>query len=100
MPATVAPLADETHAACWRPLYPFASHWLSLGGPRMHYLDEGDGDPAQPVLLFVHGNPTWSFHWRRLILQLRNGYRCVAPDHLGCGLSDLQPRPLRLSDHI
>jgi cis-3-alkyl-4-acyloxetan-2-one decarboxylase len=66
----------------------------------MHYLDEEDGDPTQPVLLFVHGNPTWSFHWRRLILQLRNGYRCVAPDHLGCGLSDLQPRPLRLSDHI
>ncbi len=66
----------------------------------MHYLDEGDGDPAAPTLLFVHGNPTWSFHWRRLILALRMGCRCVAPDHLGCGLSDLQPRPLRLADHI
>lgn len=100
MPTAAAPPADQTLAASWRSLYPFASHWLPLGGQRIHYLDEGDGDPAQAVLLFVHGNPTWSFHWRRLILQLRNGYRCVAPDHLGCGLSDLQPRRLRLSDHI
>jgi haloalkane dehalogenase len=87
-------------AAGWRALYPFASHGMEVDGRRLHYLDEGDGDPSQPTLLFVHGNPTWSFHWRRLILLLRNGYRCVAPDHLGCGLSDLQPRRLRLSDHI
>ncbi len=98
---------SETHAfqtsnavADWRSLYPFASHELDVDGRRMHYLDEGDGDPSQPTLLLVHGNPTWSFHWRRLVLLLRNGYRCVAPDHLGCGLSDLQPRPLRLADHI
>jgi pimeloyl-ACP methyl ester carboxylesterase len=84
----------------WRALYPFESHWLDVAGRRLHYLDEGDGDAAQRTLLFVHGNPTWSFHWRRLILAQRNGYRCVAPDHLGCGLSDLQPRPLRLADHI
>ncbi len=66
----------------------------------MHYVDECEGDPAKPILLFVHGNPTWSFHWRRLIGALRNRYRCIAIDHLGCGLSDLQPRPLRLADHI
>jgi len=65
----------------------------------LHYLDEGARD-ARRTLLFVHGNPTWSFHWRRLVLRLRGEYRCVAPDHLGCGLSDLQPRPLALSDHI
>lgn len=65
----------------------------------MHYLDEGPrGD--SPALLFVHGNPTWSFHWRNLIAANREKYRCVAPDHLGCGLSNLQPRPLRLADHI
>lgn len=64
----------------------------------MHYLDEGPR--AGDTLLFVHGNPTWSFHWRRLILANRDKYRCVAPDHLGCGLSDLQPRPLQLADHI
>jgi pimeloyl-ACP methyl ester carboxylesterase len=64
----------------------------------MHYVDEGTDHPQ--TLLFVHGNPTWSFHWRRLISANSNQYRCVAPDHLGCGLSDLQPHPLRLADHI
>ena len=44
----------------WRPLYPFASHYVRIGGHQYHYLDEGDG----PVLLMVHGNPTWSFYWR------------------------------------
>jgi pimeloyl-ACP methyl ester carboxylesterase len=94
------PAARSAPLAAWRALYPFASHWLDVDGAKLHYLDEGDGDPRQHTLLFVHGNPTWSFHWRRFILALRNGYRCVAPDHLGCGLSDLQPRPLRLADHI
>jgi pimeloyl-ACP methyl ester carboxylesterase len=87
----------------WGELYPFASNYLDLDGQRYHYLDEHPADqpPEQlPTLLFVHGNPTWSFHWRRLILANRGQYRCVAPDHLGCGLSDLQPRPLRLADHI
>jgi haloalkane dehalogenase len=91
---------NSSAPAGWQALCPFASNWLELGGVRLHYLDEGDRRSTQPTLLFVHGNPTWSFHWRRLILALRNGYRCVAPDHLGCGLSDLQPRPLRLADHI
>ena len=85
--------------APWRSLYPFESRWLFVDGRRLHYLDEGPRD-AERTLLFVHGNPTWSFHWRRLIESLRGEYRCVAPDHLGCGLSDLQPRPLRLADHI
>lgn len=66
----------------------------------MHYVDEGPRDLGASTLLFVHGNPTWSFHWRRLIVANRDMYRCVAPDHLGCGLSDLQPQPLRLADHI
>ena len=68
----------------WRDLYPFDSHYLSLPGGRLHYLDEGAGQP----LLFVHGNPTWSFYWRNRILGLRDRYRCVAVDHIGCGLSD------------
>jgi cis-3-alkyl-4-acyloxetan-2-one decarboxylase len=83
----------------WRDLYPFASHWCEVGGARLHYVDEGPRDAAR-TLLFVHGNPTWSFHWRRLIQDQRQVFRCVAPDHLGCGLSDPQPRPLRLADHI
>jgi haloalkane dehalogenase len=100
MSTAAIPAAHAASRESWRALYPFASHGLDVEGARLHYLDEGDGDVRQPTLLFVHGNPTWSFHWRRLILALRNGYRCVAPDHLGCGLSDLQPRPLRLADHI
>jgi haloalkane dehalogenase len=68
----------------WRDLYPFAPHFLDLGPHRLHYLDEGAGEP----LLFVHGNPTWSFYWRDLIRGLRDRYRCIAVDHLGCGLSD------------
>jgi cis-3-alkyl-4-acyloxetan-2-one decarboxylase len=68
----------------WRDLYPFESHYLSLGPHRLHYVDEGAGQP----LLFVHGNPTWSFYWRNLIIGLRDANRCVAVDHIGCGLSD------------
>ncbi|WP_238476656.1 alpha/beta fold hydrolase [Bythopirellula goksoeyrii] len=83
----------------WQQLYPFTGHWCEVAGGRMHYLDEGP-ENAEQTLLFVHGNPTWSFHWRRLIEANRDSYRCIAPDHIGCGLSDLQKRPLRLADHI
>ena len=70
----------------WRSEYPFASHFVDApSGWRMHYVDEGPRD-ASP-LLFVHGNPTWSFYWRHLITGLRDTFRCVAPDHVGMGLS-------------
>ncbi|MBS2036552.1 alpha/beta fold hydrolase [bacterium] len=65
-------------------LYPFESQHHQLGNVRMHYLDEGAGKP----LLMVHGNPTWSFYFRNLIQEFRPRRRCVAPDHIGCGLSD------------
>jgi haloalkane dehalogenase len=65
----------------------------------MHYVDEGPADPAR-TLLFVHGNPTWSFHWRRLITVLRPTFRCVAPDHLGCGLSEKPSKYFSLDEHI
>lgn len=70
-----------------RTAYPFASRWAALPFGRLHYVDEGAGD----VLLFVHGTPTWSFEYRHLITAFSPRYRCVAPDHLGFGLSD---RPL------
>jgi haloalkane dehalogenase len=70
-----------------RTAYPFESRWMDLPAGRMHYVDEGAGEP----LLFVHGTPTWSFEWRHLIRALAPAYRCVAPDHLGFGLSD-RPR--------
>lgn len=88
----------------WRSLYPFESHWFERGDGRMHFVDEGPQNSSRngppPVLLFVHGNPTWSFHWRRLISTLSNRYRCIAPDHLGCGLSDKPQRLMPLREHI
>jgi len=66
--------------------FPFASRALEVDGGRMHYVDEGPREAA-PVLM-LHGNPTWSFLFRRLIRTFSSGLRCVAPDHIGCGLSD------------
>ena len=54
----------------------------------MSYLDEGTGDEA---VVMVHGNPTWSFYYRNLVLGLRDRMRCIVPDHLGCGLSEKPP---------
>lgn len=85
-------------AETWRSLYPFESHWHELPAGRMHYVDEGPREA--PPLLMVHGNPTWSFHWRRLVESFRDRYRVVAVDHLGCGLGDKPPRAFRLADHI
>ncbi len=64
--------------------YPFQGKILDLDGLRYHYLDEGSGPPV----VMVHGNPTWSFYYRDLVLALRDQYRAVAPDHIGCGRSD------------
>lgn len=64
--------------------YPFSSHWFQTGSGIQHFVDEGSG----PVLLMVHGNPTWSFAWRRLVAGLRDRYRVIAIDHLGCGFSE------------
>ena len=57
---------------------------LDRDGLRLHYLDEGAGEPV----VMVHGNPTWSFYYRNLVEALRGSYRVVVPDHIGCGLSD------------
>ncbi|MEO8074861.1 MAG: alpha/beta fold hydrolase [Acidobacteriota bacterium] len=80
-----APLRTD-FAPAWldREAYPFRSRYLQLPAGRMHYVDEGEGEP----LLFVHGTPTWSFEFRRLIKPLSSRYRCIAPDHLGFGLSE------------
>jgi pimeloyl-ACP methyl ester carboxylesterase len=65
-------------------LYPFAGSYREVNGHRMHLLDEGSGD----TVLMLHGNPTWSFFFRDLVLGLRGTHRVIAPDHIGCGLSD------------
>lgn len=81
-----------------RKSYPFKSHWLETDlMHQMHYLDEGEGHP----IIMVHGNPTWSFFYRNLVLGLRRQYRCIVPDHIGCGLSDKpQDYPYVLQNHI
>lgn len=56
----------------------------------MHYLDEGQGEP----IVMLHGNPTWSFMYRRLIEALKGSYRVIVPDHVGCGLSDKPPESI------
>ncbi|MCP3966956.1 MAG: alpha/beta fold hydrolase [Lentisphaerae bacterium] len=79
-------------------LYPFKSNFLKVKGYRYHYIDEGQGD--QPMLM-IHGNPTWSFMYRDLITEFSRDFRVIAPDHLGCGLSE---KPLdfqyRIETHI
>lgn len=65
-------------------LFPFESRFFTApSGHAMHFVDEGRGDP----IVFVHGNPSWSFEFRHLIRALRSDVRCIAPDHIGFGLS-------------
>lgn len=80
-----------------RALYPFESHWLETPAGKLHYVDEGSGE----AVIMLHGNPTWSFFYRDLIKDLSPTHRCIAPDHIGCGLSDKpQDWSYRLQDHI
>lgn len=79
------------------PDYLFTSEFLDIQGHRLHYVDEGDG----PVIIMVHGNPTWSYYYRNLISMLSSEYRVIALDHIGCGLSDKpEEYPYCLSRHI
>ena len=82
-----------------RALYPFAPQDFAALSGRMSYVDHGPRD-GRPVLL-LHGNPSWSFLWRDLILRLAaQGRRVIAPDHVGMGLSARPDRFLRLADRI
>lgn len=79
-------------------LYPFEPRRFETEAGAMSYLDEGSGDEA---VLMVHGNPTWSFFYRNVVLALRGRLRCIVPDHLGCGLSDKPQRyNYTLPNHI
>ncbi|GAA4394478.1 alpha/beta fold hydrolase [Tsukamurella soli] len=68
-------------------LYPFESHFVEIDGNVVHYVDEGSG----PILLMLHGNPTWSFLWRDVVRALRDEFRCIALDYPGFGLSTAKP---------
>ncbi len=79
------------------PDYPFQSNYYTIGEHRLHYVDEGQGD----VIVMVHGNPTWSYYYRRLISLLSKQHRIIAVDHMGCGLSDKpQDYDYCLQNHI
>ena len=70
-------------------LYPFESRFFATSdGHQLHYVDEGSG----PVVVFVHGNPAWSFEFRHLVEGLRSEFRCIAADHVGFGLSSRSKR--------
>jgi haloalkane dehalogenase len=67
------------------PDFPFESRYRDLDGLRLAHIDEGEGAPV----IFMHGEPTWSFLWRKVIPPVRDaGFRCVAPDLAGFGRSD------------
>jgi haloalkane dehalogenase len=67
------------------PDYPFESRYREVDGLRLAHLDEGDGKPV----VFFHGEPTWSYLWRKVIPPVRDaGFRCIAPDYAGFGRSD------------
>ena len=64
--------------------YPFEAKYFSVPAGKMHYIDEGEGE----AIVFVHGNPDWSFSYRKQIKGLLGTHRCIAVDHIGFGLSD------------
>jgi len=84
-PADTPPLRDS---AAFGHLYPFRSRYLTVNGHRLHYIDQGAGEPV----VMVHGNPTWSFYFRVVARGLSDRYRTIVPDHIGCGLSE-KPDP-------
>ncbi len=74
------------------PGYDFAPHYLEQDGLRMHYVDEGAGNPV----LFLHGEPTWAYLYRKMIAPVAGVARAVAPDYFGFGQSD---KPTRIEDY-
>lgn len=66
-----------------RSLFPFQSQFTNVDGNTIHYIDEGSG----PILLLLHGNPTWSFLYRHIVRILSPKFRCIALDYPGFGLS-------------
>jgi len=66
------------------PQFPYMPKFINRNGLKYSYLDEGQGEPV----VMLHGNPSWSYYYRNLVGALKGQYRCIAPDHIGCGLSD------------
>lgn len=85
--------ADETFDGT----FPFAPHFTTAPGFRMHYVDEGDGEP----IVLLHGEPTWGYLYRNFIPELSKTNRVVVPDHMGFGKSETpQDREYTLKTHV
>jgi haloalkane dehalogenase len=77
--------------------WPFAPHFFDGSGFRMHYVDEGSGDP----IVLLHGEPTWGYLYRRFIPRLRAHGRVIVPDHMGFGKSETpQDRTYSIREHV
>jgi len=78
--------------------FPFKPNYLDLSYFKMHYVDEGEGDP----IVMLHGDPTWGYLWRKFIPALSNTHRVIVPDHMGMGKSSApeEPDPYLLEHHI
>jgi haloalkane dehalogenase len=76
--------------------FPFDSHFVEVDGSRLHYVEQGEGAPV----LFLHGNPTWSYLWRNVIPHVAPVARCIALDLVGMGLSDKPDIDYRFVDHV
>ena len=67
------------------PEFDYEPRYREVDGLRLAHIDEGEGEPV----IFFHGEPTWSYLWRKVIPPVREaGFRCIAPDHAGFGRSD------------
>jgi len=76
--------------------FPYPSHYADVLGSNMHYVEHGTGDPV----LFLHGQPTWSYLWRRVLPELEGRGRLIAVDLIGYGLSDKPDIDYEMDDHI
>jgi len=76
--------------------FPFKSNYIEVNGSKIHYIEEGEGDP----ILFLHGNPTSSYLWRNVIPYLKDKGRCIAPDLIGMGKSDKPDIDYSFFDHV
>ncbi len=86
-------LANETFGGTW----PFAPRFFEYDGVRLHYVDEGSGEP----IVLLHGNPTWGYLYRKFIPPLAQTNRCVVPDYMGFGKSGKPlDKPYTLARHI
>jgi haloalkane dehalogenase len=74
--------------------FPFESKYIDVLGSKMHYIDEGEGDP----ILFLHGNPMSSYLWRNIIPHVQGQARFIAVDLIGMGKSDHPDIPYRYDD--